>query len=117
MSTTTKKGASPLQLNNKELRLELRRADVIIMTAVSLLSTRQQADLEDQLIDCHITDDADPLADTARLQAMHRITPKCNYHGIMLIILALVLGVAWYSVQADNQLLRAELVQVQGDRP
>ena len=114
MSKQSKKGASPLQPNSKELRLELRRADIIIMTAVSMLSSEQIEALENQLMDCHITDDADPLAEDLRLQAMHRVEPKCDYHKLALFILILVLGVAWYSVQADNQLLHAKVAQVQG---
>lgn len=88
----TLKGASPLHLDNKELRLELRRADVVIMTAVSLLSLPKQIELEDQLVDSHITDIADPFAHDARLQAMHRITPKCDYVKLFLLIAALLLA-------------------------
>lgn len=114
MTAKAKTGASQLYLDNAELRRELHRADTIIMTAVSLLSVQHQTTLEDQLIDCYVTSDADPLAELTRLDAMHRITPKRDYNKILLIILILGLCAAWYSVQADNQQLRAELTQVQG---
>lgn len=92
MTAKAKKGASPLHLNNKELRRELYRADVIILTALSMLDIEQHTMLERKLIDCHVTDDQDPLADSARLQAMHRITPKCDYVKLILWIAALILS-------------------------
>ena len=92
MGTKTKKGASPLHLNNKELRRELHRADVIIMTAVSAMSAQQQKVLELTLINCHTTERADPLAEDTRLQAMHRITPKCDYVKLFLFIATLLLS-------------------------
>lgn len=115
MATKTKKGASSLRLNNTELRHELRRADVIIMTAVSQMSAQDQTLLKMTLKNCHITDDADPLAETVRLQAMHRITPKRDYSKLVLIVLALILGLAWISTQTEMQILQAEAAQVQGD--
>ena len=115
MGTKTKKGASPLHLNNKELRRELHRANVIIMTAVSAMSAQQQKVLELTLINCHTTERADPLAEDTRLQAMHRITPKRDYSKLALIVLALILGLAWISTQTEMQILQAEAAQVQGD--
>lgn len=115
MTTKTKKGASALRLNNTELRRELHRADVIIMTAVSQMSAQDQKVLELTLINCHTTERADPLAETVRLQAMHRITPKRDYSKLALIVLALILGLAWISTQTEVQILQAEAAQVQGD--
>lgn len=115
MTTKTKKGASPLRLNNTELRRELHRADVIIMTAVSQMSAQDQKTLELTLINCHTTERADPLAETVRLQAMHRITPKRDYSKLVLIVLALILGLAWISTQTEMQILQAEAAQVRGD--
>ncbi len=114
MTTKTKKGASPLRLNNTELRRELHRADVIIMTAVSQMSAQDQTLLKMTLKNCHITDDTDPLAETVRLQAMHRITPTRDYIKLALIVLALILGIAWISTQTEVQILQAEAAQTQG---
>lgn len=86
------KGASPLYLNNKELRRELYRADVILMTALSMMHTHQQQTLKHRLERCHTTDASDPLAENSRLQAMHRITPKCDYVKLFLFIATLILS-------------------------
>lgn len=115
MTTKTKKGASPLRLNNTELRRELHRADIIIMHAVSLMTPDTQELLKDQLERCHTTDAIDPLGEDARLQAMHRITPRRDYSRLALIVLALILGIAWISTQTEVQILQAEAAQVQGD--
>lgn len=116
MTSKTKKGASALRLNNTELRRELRRADVIIMTAVSAMSAQQQQALQLTLMSCHITERADPLAETVRLQAMHRITPKRDYSKLVLIVVALVLALAWVSTQTEMQILQAEAAQIQGNQ-
>ena len=112
MTAKAKKGASQLHLNNKELRRELYRADVIILTALSLMHSHEQEQLKHQLTSCQTTTTSDPLAEDARLEAMHRIKPKCDYNKMMLIILALILALAWYSAQTDIQFLQAQLVQV-----
>lgn len=114
MTTKTKKGASALRLNNTELRHELHRADIIIMHAVSLMAPDTQELLKHQLERCHTTDASDPLADDTRLQAMHRITPKRDYHKLALIVLALVLALAWVSTQTELQILQSEVAQIQG---
>ena len=114
MTAKAKKGASPLHLSNKELRRELCRADVIIMTAVSAMNTQQQKVLEQTLMNCHITERADPLAEDTRLQAMHRITPTRDYRKLALIVLAVVFGLAWLSTQTERQILQAEAAQIQG---
>lgn len=80
------KGASPLHLNNKELRRELYRADVIILTALSLMHAHQQQTLKYQLERCHTTEASDPLAEETRMQAMHRITAKCEFDYIKLFL-------------------------------
>lgn len=114
MTIKNKKGASPLRLSNQELRRELCRADVIIMTAVSAMNTQQQKVLEQTLMNCHITERADPLAEDTRLQAMHRITPTRDYSKLALIVLAVVFGLAWLSTQTEMQILQAEAAQIQG---
>ena len=114
MTTKAKTGASPLHLDNTELRRELHRADLIIMTSLSLMHPHTQELLKYELADCHVTDASDPLAEDSRLQALHRITPKRDYYKWALLLLILVLGAAWYSVQAENQQLHAQLTQVQG---
>ena len=109
------KGASPLHLDNIELRRELYRADAIILNAVSMMSVANQLVLQSKLVDCHVTSADDPLAEDTRLAAMHRITPKRDYSKLALIVLALILGLAWISTQTEVQILQAEAAQVQGD--
>lgn len=108
------KGASPLHLDNIELRRELYRADAIILNAVSMMSVANQLVLQSKLVDCHVTSADDPLAEDTRLAAMHRITPKRDYSKLALIVLAVVFGLAWLSTQTEMQILQAEAAQIQG---
>lgn len=115
MTIKNKKGASPLRLSNKELRRELCRADVIIMTAVSQMSAQDQQTLELTLINCHTTDRADPLAETVRLQAMHRITPRRDWLKLVLAAFIVLLGVGLVASNDENQRLSDHLTQIQGN--
>lgn len=92
MTKKTKTGASPLHLDNTELRRELHRADLIIMTSLSLMHPHTQELLKYELADCHVTDASDPLAEDSRQQALHRITPKCDYVKLFLFIATLLLS-------------------------
>ena len=115
MTTKAKTGASPLHLDNTELRRELHRADLIIMTSLSLMHPHTQELLKYELADCHVTDASDPIAEDSRQQALHRITPKRDYSKLALIVLAVVFGLAWLSTQTEVQILQAEAAQIQGD--
>ncbi|WP_230660447.1 hypothetical protein [Psychrobacter sp. I-STPA10] len=107
------KGASPLHLNNQELRWELRRADEIINYACHLLGTSGQKELEFQLIENDITTYADPLSKQGRTQAMHRIKPKRDIVLTIMMVVTLLVGLAWYCTQTENEILRAELAHAQ----
>lgn len=114
MTKKTKTGASPLHLDNTELRRELYRADAIILNAVSMMSVANQLVLQSRLVDCHVTSADDPLAEDTRLAAMHRITPKYDWLKTGLAALIILLSVGLVVINDENQRLSDQLAVMQG---
>lgn len=102
-------GASPLHLNNKELRRELAYADAIIANIESIIIDEQKGCLEAMNVINAGANSSDPFRSEARKQAMHRTAKKHDYLKIALIALCILLSVAWYSTQQDHDLLMAQL--------
>ena len=100
----SKTGATPRQLNERELHRELRRADFIIDDAMGLLSPADRRSLNAQQAILGITDPLDPRGKKSRKAALNRIKPKPDYNKIMLIALCILLGWAWYTAQQDRDL-------------
>lgn len=95
-------GASPLHLNNKELRRELAYADTIIANIESIIIDEQKGCLEAMnAINANATS-SDPFRSESRKRVMHRITPKRDYLKIILIALCILLGFAWYTAQQER---------------
>lgn len=111
---TQRTGASPLHLNNKELRRELIHADAIIANIESIVIDEQKSCLEAMNVINASATSSDPFRSEARKQAMHRTTKKHDYLKIALVTLCILLGFAWYSAQLERDLYMAEIEQ--GDR-
>lgn len=111
MKTTNQTGATPRKLNERELHRELRRADLIISSAMQYIPDADISDLDDALVGRGLTSADDFAAYSARQDALNRITPKRDYLKIMLIVLCILLGWAWYTAQLDRDLFMAQIAQ------
>lgn len=104
-------GASPLHLNNKELRRELAYADTIIANIESIIIDEQKGCLEAMnAINANATS-SDPFRSESRKRVMHRITPKRDYLKIILIALCILLGFAWYTAQQERDFFMQQTAQ------
>ncbi|MDN3441071.1 hypothetical protein QL898_05460 [Psychrobacter sp. APC 3279] len=92
MTATAKTGASQLHLDNTELRRELIHADIIIANARMAMEWREEDLCADMNAINAQAKPSDPFRSAARHQAMHRITPKCDYVKLFLFIATLLLS-------------------------
>lgn len=104
-------GASPLHLNNKELRRELAYADTIIANIESVIIDEQKRCLEAMNAINAGTTASDPFRSESRKRVMHRITPKRDYLKIILIVLCIFLGMAWYTAQQERDFVMQQAAQ------
>ena len=105
----SKTGATPRQLNERELHRELRRADTAIEAATSIMRPTQVRKLHTTLAITGVVEDDDWLGRETRKAALNRTKPKPDYLKIMLIALCIFLGWAWYTAQLDRDLFMAQI--------
>ena len=104
-------GAAPRKLCERELHRELRRADTIIANAHRHLTPAQKLVVAYEQSHQGLTPLDDPQGIESRKAALNRTESRPDIIKIMLVVISLILGMAWYAAQTDNDLLRAELQQ------
>lgn len=107
--TQVQTGATPRNLNECELHLELRRADFIIANAMQFIPAQDIEDFEYSMLDKGLMSGDDFAAFESRKEALNRCAPKPDYLKIMLVFLCLVLGWAWFTVQQDRDLFMDQI--------
>lgn len=110
-NSVIKKGASRRKLNERELHLELRRADEIILTALSIMPVEDHTKFEATTVEQGLAQPNDFAAMDTRRDALNRITAKPDYTKIMLIALCIFLGWSWYTAQQDRDLFMQQIAQ------
>ena len=110
-----KTGASPRKLNERELHRELRRAELTIEAAASVMHPNKVIQLHKMLVINGVIDDEDWLGKDARQAALNRTKPRFDYFKRILIVLCTVLSLGWCSDQTADELQRAETAYVSVD--